>query len=141
MIRPVRPEDAARILKIYEPHILLGPASFENAVPSQAEMQKRISEYSEKFPWLVFEIEKEVAGYAYARAHRSRCAYDWTTECSVYVDEKSHNRGIASVLYAELFKLLKNQGVVNVLAGIALPNEASIRLHENMGFKVAGTLK
>lgn len=141
MIRPVRPEDAARILKIYEPHILLGPASFENAVPTEAEMRDRITHYTEKFPWLVYEVENEVVGYAYASTHRARQAYNWTAECSVYVDEKYHGRGIGRALYTELFELIKNQGVVNVLAGIALPNEASITLHENMGFKVAGTFK
>ena len=140
-IRPVRPSDAARIIEIYSPHILSGPASFENEVPSLEDFQQRISQNTLKFPWLVYEINGEVAGYAYASAHRSRCAYDWTAECSVYVDEIYHGRGIGKALYAELFNLIKKQGVVNVLAGIALPNERSIKLHEKMGFVACGTFK
>ena len=126
MIRPVNLNDTARIIEIYSPHILHGVASFENEVPSIEEFQRRISENTLKFPWLVYESNGVLAGYAYGSSHKSRCAYEWTAEASVYVDQQFHRKGVGRALYTELFKILKDQGVVNILAGITLPNNSSV---------------
>lgn len=137
-IRSVKLDDAARILEIYSPHITNSSTSFETDVPSIDEFKKRISEYTSKFPWIVYELDGKVVGYAYASAHRSRCAYEWSVESSVYVDPDFQGKGVGSKLYQELFKLLKTQGVVNIFAGITLPNEGSIKLHESLGFTYIG---
>lgn len=133
--------DAARMLEIYAPYVLESPISFETEVPDLGEFQERIREITAKFPWLVYEIEGVVVGYAYASTHRSRCAYEWSVESTVYVDKKHHGKGIGTELYQELFGLLKAQGAVNVFAGITQPNERSVRLHESLGFTGVGIFK
>jgi phosphinothricin acetyltransferase len=140
-IRSVRPEDAEQILEIYSPHVTDTPVSFETEVPTLLEFKKRIEEYTAKFPWIVAEINGEIAGYAYASTHRSRAAYEWSVECSVYIDKSHQGKKIGTALYAKLFEMIKAQGAVNVYAGITLPNEGSIRLHESMGFFPIGTFK
>lgn len=140
-IRSIKSEDAGRILEIYAPYILESATSFETEVPSLASFEARIQEYTAKFPWLVFESEGQVAGYAYASSHRSRAAYEWSVECSVYVATEHQGKGFATKLYKELFRLLKAQGVVNLFAGITLPNEASVKLHETFGFITVGKFK
>ncbi len=138
MLRSITQNDAARIVEIYAPYVQGTAISFETEVPTIEEMKNRITEITEKFPWLVFESEGVVVGYAYASAHRSRCAYAWSVEVSVYLDTNFHRQGIGRKLYEKLFQLLKEQGAVNAFAGIALPNEGSVKLHESMGFKKIG---
>ena len=140
-IRLVSPDDAAQILDVYSSYILNSPISFETEVPDLDEFQDRIRETTANFPWLVYEKDGRVIGYAYAGAHRSRCAYEWSVESSVYVDAKHHGQGIGTKLYRELFRLLQNQGAVNVFAGITQPNAGSVRLHESFGFTPIGTFK
>ncbi|KYC38921.1 GCN5 family acetyltransferase [Scytonema hofmannii PCC 7110] len=112
--------------------------SFELEPPSEAEFQKRIASYQQQMPWLVCEINSEVAGYAYANPHRTRAAYQWSVESSVYVGVNYRRKGIAKVLYTTLFQLLQLQGFYNVIAGIALPNQPSIAVHEAVGFSPVG---
>lgn len=140
-IRYAKLNDAARILEIYSPHILKTPTSIETEVPSIEEFQARMEETMTKFPWLVYESGDRVLGYAYASTHRSRCAYGWSVESTVYIDEPSQGQGIGAKLYRELFRLLKEQGAVNVFAGITQPNDASVRLHESLGFTPIGRFK
>ena len=140
-IRSIKMEDASCILEIYAPYVTDSATSFETEVPSLDSFIARIQDYTAKFPWIVFESEGQVVGYAYASSHRSRCAYEWSVECSVYINPKHHEKGIATNLYKELFRLLKDQGAVNVLAGITLPNQASIKLHESFGFEPIGKFK
>lgn len=104
-------------------------------------MQQWISETLKTFPYLVATIENQVVGYAYAGSLRSRCAYSWSVEVSVYISNKFHRRGIGKALYLKLFEILKSQNVVNVFAGIALPNEASLKMHGNLGFQKIGVYK
>jgi phosphinothricin acetyltransferase len=131
-------DDAARMLEIYAPNVIETPISFETEVPSLQEFQNRVEETLLKFPWLVYESNRGILGYAYAGPHRSRCAYGWSVESTVYVARDAQGLGIGKRLYQALFELLKLQGVVNVLAGIAQPNAPSVRLHESLGFvKVA----
>lgn len=141
MIRTATIQDAAKILEIYSPFVKDTPVSFETEVPSIQEMQNRISETTEKFPWLVYEKEGQVTGYAYANPHRSRCAYAWSVEVTLYMDPRFQRLGIGKKLYEKLFELLREQGAVNVFAGITLPNEASIGIHEALGFQKIGQFK
>ena len=138
VIRLPTPADVTAMLGIYTPFVLDSAVSFETEVPSAAVFWGRIQEVLDEAPWLVAEIEGTIAGYAYASKHRSRSAYRWTRELSVYVGENYRKRGIGKALYSILIRLLQQQGYTNVLAGIALPNDPSVRFHESMGFRPIG---
>ena len=128
--------DAQGILQIYTPHVLHDACTFETRVPSTDEFEARISKCLQKFPWIVCEIDNNIAGYVYASMHREREAYQWTCESSVYVHKNFKGKGIGKALYEALFQILEAQSLVNVYAGITLPNEASVRLHEGCGFRL-----
>ena len=138
IIRSAKREDVGAILNIYIPFIKDSAVSFETEIPTEEGFWKRIEKYQEKAPWLVCEIKNEIAGYAYSNDHRSRSAYQWSKELSVYVDEKFRKRGIATGLYTALIELLKIQGVLNTFIGITLPNPASVAFHESMGYRPVG---
>lgn len=134
-MRPLLPQDAAGLLEIYAPIIVHTLISFEEVVPSLAEIEARIAAGRERFPWLAaVDKEDRLLGYAYACPWRTRPAYDWTCEVSVYVAERAQRQGIARALYGELLPILRECGFVEAYAGITLPNEASVRLHESCGF-------
>jgi L-amino acid N-acyltransferase YncA len=133
-VRPITPADTAAALAIYAPYILGSAATFEADVPDAAAFQARIQSYTARFPWLVVEIGGAIAGYAYGSTHRDRSAYQWTCESSIYVAPAFQGRGVARPLYEALLALLRHQGFRTVYAGITLPNEASVRLHEKLGF-------
>ncbi len=135
IIRFAEIKDAAEILQIYRPFIENSAASFETIVPTVEEFGSRIINYTQKYPWLVAEIDNCIAGYAYAGKHREREAYQWAVEVSVYVHPHFYRQGIARILYEKLFELLNEMGVVNVYAVIALPNAASVALHTSFGFE------
>jgi L-amino acid N-acyltransferase YncA len=138
-IRTATISDAPGILEIYSPFVRHTATSFETALPSITEIEGRISKCLQKFPWLVCTIDGTVAGYAYASSHREREAYQWNAESSVYVNKNFRCKGIAGALYTALFDLLKTQGIRNVYAGITLPNDASVKLHELFGFTLFAT--
>jgi L-amino acid N-acyltransferase YncA len=133
--------DAPAIIEIYRPHIEASPVSFEVEVPSVAQMCERIAEYQKIGPWYVYEVGGVVAGYAYASKHRERKAYDWTVEVSVYIDKRFRHQGIGAKLYGQLLLELKNRGYHLALAGITLPNDASIGFHESCGFEKVGVYR
>jgi len=137
-IRTATLEDAPRLLEIYAPYVQDTPISFETEVPSLAEFEGRMRETLPKYPWLIYEADGKICGYAYAGSYRSRCAYGWSVESTVYVDSKFHKKGIGKALYQKLLDLLREQGAVNVIGGITIPNDGSVGLHESLGFaKVA----
>ena len=138
LIRPATSLDAKPILEIYAPLVRHTFITFEVEPPTESEMRRRISEKLHQFPWLVYEQDGKVVGSAHAGPHRERAAYRWAADVSVYVDSGAHRRGIGRGLYAALFLLLKRQGYCNLYAGIALPNAASVGLHEAMGFQPLG---
>jgi L-amino acid N-acyltransferase YncA len=140
-IRTVTLEDAESVQRIYAPSITKSAISFELEVPSVDDIKRRIKSVLPQFPWIVYEEDKKVVGYAYGGVHRTRAAYQWMTEVSVYVDEKYFARGIGKFLYEELFKILKKQGYHRAVAGITLPNPASIGIHKHFGFEHVGTFK
>ena len=134
-VRIATPGDAQGILDIYSPYILSTAFTFESEVPSLPDFQLRIDNCLQRYPWLVCIVDGLLAGYAYASAHRERTAYQWSCECSVYVQENFRGRRLGKELYAALFQVLKLQGLRNVYAGITLPNDPSISLHEGCGFE------
>jgi phosphinothricin acetyltransferase len=141
-IRPADPQrDAAACAAIYAPSVEATPISFELTPPDAAEFAHRIEKYSATHQFLVAEAAGEVAGYAYACRWRERSAYDWAVEVSVYVDAAHHGNGVGRALYAELLERLRAQGFRIAVAGITLPNPASVALHESMGFAPIGALR
>ena len=112
--------------------------SFELDPPDTAEMARRIADYGVSHAWLVAETDGAVTGYAYGSPHRTRAAYASSCDVAVYVDPAHARHGIGRQLYAALFPLLAAKGCHAAFAGIALPNAASIGLHEAMGFSPVG---
>ena len=112
--------------------------SFELDAPTPEEMARRIASYGAVHAWLVAESSGEVAGYAYGSPHRTRAAYDTSCDVAVYVDPRHSRRGIGRALYAALLPQLSDKGFHAAFAGIALPNDASVGLHEAMGFTPVG---
>ncbi|HVZ96351.1 MAG TPA: GNAT family N-acetyltransferase [Chitinophagaceae bacterium] len=133
-IRLATTADASAMLEIYKPFITGTPVTFETDIPSLSSFEQRIQTYMNTWPWLVYESDGVVAGYAYAARHRERAAYQWCVESSVYVHSDFQKRGIATLLYNTLFKILKRQGFINVYAVITLPNEKSVSFHTGFGF-------
>jgi len=138
MIRSVTPADAAAIRAIYAPHVTDSATSFETEVPSVDEIRRRIEAILPTHPWLVDDAADGVTGYAYASPHRARAAYRWAVEVSVYVDGRARRRGVARTLYEALLERLRAQGFALALAGITLPNAASVGFHESFGFRPVG---
>jgi L-amino acid N-acyltransferase YncA len=134
LIRLARPEDGPACAEIYAPFVTDGWVSMELAPPEGAEMSDRISRTLASYPWLVAEDLGLILGYAYASRLRERAGYRWAVEVTVYLAPEARGQGLGRSLYAVLFDLLRRQGFLRAYAGIALPNEASIRLHESMGF-------
>ena len=140
-IRLVRTCDASQILTIYEPIVRETAISFELEPPMLGSMQARIEAIGAVFPWLVADSPDGIRGYAYASRHRERPAYQWSVDVSVYVATRARGRGVARSLYRQLLSLLVELGYYTAYAGIALPNDASVALHESMGFKRVGVYR
>ena len=142
LIRHADPErDAADCAAIYAPFVSDSPVSMEETPLSSDEMADRIRSMSGTYPWLVAEHDGETAGYAYASQHRVRAAYRWAVDVTVYVAAGHRRRGIGRALYGSLLPLLRDQGFHNACAGITLPNEASVALHESFGFRLVGVYR
>jgi L-amino acid N-acyltransferase YncA len=133
--------DGAACASVYAPFVSDGVASLEERAPGAPEMAARIETISGSYPWLVAETPAGVLGYAYATAHRGRSAYRWAAETTVYVSASQHRRGIGRELYGALLPLLARQGLYVALAGITLPNDASVALHESFGFEPLGVYR
>jgi phosphinothricin acetyltransferase len=142
-IRLATAADAAAVRAIYGPVIETTAISFELVVPSEDEMAARITSRQPAYPWLVAEGDDGlgVIGYAYAGQFKDRAAYDWSVETSAYIAETARGRGVGRALYAALLAVLEAQGYRQAMGGIALPNEASIRLHEGAGFTLVGVYR
>lgn len=135
-IRPAQPDDAVAIAAIYNHYVLTTVISFEEEAVSEADMAGRIADVQAGgLPWLVAEREGRVIGYAYATKWRVRPAYRFSVEVSVYLDAHEQARGIGTRLYEALFAVLREKSVHVVIGGIALPNEASVALHEKFGMR------
>ena len=138
-IRDAQPErDAAACAAIYAPYVERTPISFEERPPDALEMEARMTAYMSTHPWLVSEDGGEVVGYAYACRHLERAAYRWAADVSVYVAANRGGEGLGRSLYEALFERLRGQNFQIACAGITLPNDASVRLHEAVGFERVG---
>jgi L-amino acid N-acyltransferase YncA len=140
-IRLAAAADAAAISAIYAPFCESNVVSFEYAAPAPEEIAARIRTVTAQCPWLVLEDDGVVAGYAYAGRHRERAAYAWAVDTAVYVGDGYRRRGAGKALYAALFDLLRLQGYFKACAGITVPNAASVRLHEALGFTLVGVYR
>jgi L-amino acid N-acyltransferase YncA len=139
-VRPATCDDAGPFSAIYASMVLDTAVSFEDTPPGAAELERRMSARP-RLPWLVAESNEGVVGYAYAVRHRERAAYRWCADSSVYVDPAHHGRGVGRLLYARLVAEVRDLGYVNLFAGIALPNDASVGLHEAAGFTPVGVYR
>ena len=139
LIRFANPDDAGRILKIYAPYITDTVISFEYDVPSLADFTARVERISGKYPYIVYERDGVVVGYAYASPYIERAAYDYTVDLSVYVDAAYCGQNIGECLYASLLDILAKQGFYNAYACITATNQNSLNFHKRMGFTDAGT--
>ncbi|MEO8665222.1 MAG: arsinothricin resistance N-acetyltransferase ArsN1 family B [Ignavibacteria bacterium] len=134
MIRNVRSHDAKDICGIYNYYIKNTVITFEEDEIDTKEIETRVAFIIKKYPWLVFEDKGKIKGYAYASGWKSRPAYRYSVESTVYVDIDHTGKGIGIKLLEALIEALKNRGFHRVMGGIALPNDASIALHEKFGF-------
>ena len=137
-IQVAKESDAPNLLRIYRPIVETTAISFELAPPGVDEFKERIRNVLFSHVWLVCEEASEILGYAYASKFRPREAYQWTAEVTVYVSPTQQRRGVARGVYLSLFAALRLQGFCTAVAVIALPNEASVKLHEDLGFKPIG---
>ncbi|MHC4955429.1 MAG: arsinothricin resistance N-acetyltransferase ArsN1 family B [Planctomycetota bacterium] len=140
-VRTATDADASAMAEIYAPLVRDTATSFELEPPDEAEFRNRMAETLPDLPWLVCERENAVIGYAYAGLHRKRAAYRWTAEVSVYVRADARRAGVARTLYEKLFADLLARGYCTLLAGVTLPNPASVALHESLGFTPVGVYR
>ena len=141
MIRPITENDAEAICSIYNYYVVNTVISFEEEVVSIETMKERIRETTSQFPWLVFEDEGKVVAYAYANTWKTRCAYRYVLESTVYAASDLRTKGIGTQLYSQLLEELKAANYKSVMGVVALPNAASIGLHEKMGFEKVAHFK
>jgi phosphinothricin acetyltransferase len=140
LIRPATAGDAGAIAAVYAPYVTDTVVSFEAEPPDAAEMQRRMNAVP-RLPWLVAEGVDTVVGFAYASGHRAREGYRWAADCSVYLDGGHRGQGIGRALYEALIPMVRDLGYVTLHAGIALPNDASVGLHERLGFQLVGVYR
>lgn len=140
VIRTATPADAAAICQIYNGYVSDTIISFEEEPVAVETMAKRISEVDAGMPWLVIEDDERLVGYAYATAWRPRAAYRFTAESTIYLRPDATRRGLGRVLYARLLDQLRVRGFHCVIGTIALPNCASVALHEKLGFVKRGQM-
>lgn len=149
LLRAAQSDDAAAIAAIYAPHVLVGSASFELEPPDARAMRTRMAASDGLYPWLVATTSADVSGgeeagvlaFAYASAYGARPAYRWAVETTVYVADAAQRKGAGRLLYEALIDTLRAQGFGQAIGRIALPNEASIALHEQVGFRRAGVFR
>ena len=135
-IRAVQSSDSDALAEIYNYYVLGSVVTFEEDLISVTEMEQRIGAVrSSALPWLVAEKDGRAVGFAYASPWKTRSAYRFSVEATVYVVQDCARCGIGSMLYGELLSILHRLGAHAVIGGIALPNDASVALHEKFGFK------
>lgn len=134
-VRMAKVEDAKDLLNIYEYYVTNTHITFEYDVPTIEEFKNRIETTLKRYPYIVAEENGKIYGYAYAGAFKCRRAYDWSVETSIYVQYENSSKGVGTLLYNELERLLKMQNIINVNACITYPNEKSQEFHKKFGYK------
>lgn len=130
--------DAEEILGIYTPYILNTPITFEEKVPDLAEFTQRMEQVLAVYPYIIAESPRGIVGYAHGSPHRTRSAYRWNVETSIYLASGYQGKGLGTQLYKALLHILKLQNIENVYACITYPNPQSILFHKAMGFEEVG---
>jgi L-amino acid N-acyltransferase YncA len=138
VIRPCVHADVPRICEIYNHYVRESVVTFEEEPLGVAEMTRRIADVRLRFPWLVVEAEGRIAGYAYASPWKARSAYRFAVESTIYLAPECLGQGLGTTLYAELLDTLPDCDVHRAVGCIALPNPASVALHEKLGFRKIG---
>ena len=138
MLRDCNSDDAVPVCAIYNHYVEQTPVTFEEAAVSADEMAKRIGEVTARFPWLVCERGGTVLGYSYATLWKARAAYRHSVETTIYLHPDATGKGIGTLLYRSLLDRLRPLGIHRAVGGIALPNPASVALHEKVGFRKIG---
>ena len=141
MIRTVSQKDAKEICEIYNQYVLNTIVTFEEESVQPEDMLQRIDGITQKLPWIIYEENNHIIGYAYASEWKSRCAYKHSVESTVYLKNGASGKGIGSMLYRNLLNQLRSKNIHAVIGGIALPNESSVALHEKFGFEKIGQFK
>jgi phosphinothricin acetyltransferase len=142
MLRAATTADAAAIAAIYNPYVVGTIITFEEEAVPDAEMAQRIADVlAAELPWFVWEEDGRVLGYAYASKWKSRCAYRYAVESSIYLAQAATGRGLGTKLYVALIAALRAKGIHSIIGGIALPNPASVALSEKLGFQKIGQFK
>ncbi len=141
LIRAASERDAEACAAIYAPYVTDTAITFEAEPPSVEEMAGRIAVASHSHAWLVCEDREQVVGYAYGAVFHRRAAYRWACEVSVYLEPGRRRTGAGRALYEALFSRLAARGFRTAMAGMTLPNEASVGLHRAMGFEPVGTYR
>lgn len=134
------PADTPELLRIYAPYVRQTTISFETCLPTLDVMEQRVRETLVQYPWLVAENQDGVCGYAYAGPFRTRVAYEWCAEVTVYIDQAARGAGCGRELYGSLLRTLRKQNYFQAIAAIALPNPVSVAFHESLGFRCVGIL-
>jgi phosphinothricin acetyltransferase len=140
-IRNATLADAPACAAIYAPYVTDTAISFETEPPGAEEMAERIAAAQRTHAWLVLEDAGRVMGYAYGGPFRSRAAYQWAAEVSVYLELGRRRTGAGGALYSDLFARLAERGFRTAVAGMTLPNDASVGFHRAMGFEPVGTYR
>lgn len=141
-VRLIQAGDAAAVAAIYEPYVTGSSVSFETTPPDEKEMRGRIAAGGDLFPWLgAADDDGELIAYASASQFRARPAYRYAVETSIYVRVDRQGLGAGRLLYDKLIRTLEKQRFTQAIAAITLPNDASVRLHEALGFGVAGVYR
>lgn len=133
-IREVRSADAAAVAAIYNHYVEHTIVTFEESPVSSAEMDGRIARVAADYPWLVVERDARVVGFAYANRWHERCSYRLSVETTIYLAVDEVSAGLGTALYGRLLEQLESGGFHTAIGGIALPNGASVALHEKLGF-------
>jgi phosphinothricin acetyltransferase len=141
MIRPVQLSDAQALVEIYNPFIRSTTITFEEEEITAEEMASRIAKVTASYPWIIWEEGGLVLGYAYGSTWRSRPAYRFATETTIYLGPEGLGKGMGSRLYEALLTELQQRGFHSALGCLALPNEPSVRLHEKLGFRKVGHMR
>ncbi|MCE4564826.1 N-acetyltransferase [Maribellus sp. CM-23] len=141
MIRDIRINDSKALAAIYNYYISHTCITFEEIPVTENDIKERIRSHNLNLPWIVYEEDGEIVGYAYATEWKSRSAYKFSVESTVYLKQGSQGKGIGTILYRELLNRIAKSNIHAVIGGIALPNNPSVALHEKLGFEKVAQFK
>ena len=138
VIRLIKTADIRQVLEIYKPFVTSTTITPEHEVPDLADFSKKIKKIAAYYPVLVCEVNDIIIGYTFANRYRLAHGHQWSAETTIYLSPHYYGKGVAKTLYQSLFNILKLQDVINVFAGIVLPNARSEAFHKNLGFQEVG---